>query len=687
MPTTDPEPVDPGPLHRLFRPKSVAVIGGGVGPAVITQLRRLGFSGSIHPVHPKRDNLAGIPCIPRIEDLPDAPDAAFLAINRHASIPAVRALSARGAGGAIIYASGFREGNGDGADLEADLRAAAGGMPLLGPNCYGLINALDGVSLWPDEHGATQVDRGVALITQSGNIAISLTMNRRAVPIAYVVTLGNQTTVGPAEAIVAVAADPRVSAIGLYLEDIGDPHRFHLAVHEARSRGLPVIVLKAGRSAQGQRQTLSHTAAIAGRDEILSAWFEDIGVSRVTTLPVLLEALKIGHVHGALPSRRIVAAACSGGETALIADAAPGAGVELPPFPDATAAAIAETTHPLVTIGNPFDYHTFDWLAPERLHATFAAMQSAPVDLMVLMIDQPRDDRCDPTNWLAVIKAWQAATTAAGTRPAILSTLPDSMPEELATAAMTAGMVPLCGIEDALAAIAAIAAPLGRSPDHPLPPLGDGPSVSLTEAEAKARLSDYGVTVPMGHVVDTPDDAVAAAEQIGGPVVLKAVGIAHKTEHGGVRLDLRTPDAVQEAAQDLLTIGPAVLVEAMADGAIAELIVGVDRDPAIGLYIAIGAGGIWVEVAQDHTVLPLPASVERIRAAVEGLALAPVLRGARGRPAADIDAIVGTIHGIARFAVDHADRLEEMDVNPLIIRPSGHDPVAVDALIRWREVS
>ena len=139
--------------------------------------------------------------------------------------------------------------------------------------------------------------------------------------------------------------------------------------------------------------------------------------------------------------------------------------------------------------------------------------------------------------------------------------------------------------------------------------------------------------------------------------------------------------------QDLLALGPAVLVEAMAEGAIAELIVGVDRDPAVGLYIAIGAGGIWVEVAQDHTVLPLPASMERIRGAVEGLALAPVLRGARGRPAADIDAIVKSIHSIARFAVDHADRLEEMDVNPLIIRPAGHDPVAADALIRWREVT
>ena len=343
----------------------------------------------------------------------------------------------------------------------------------------GLINTLDGVALWPDEHGAVHVDRGVALITQSGNLAITLTMNRRAVPVAYAVTLGNQAVVGPAEAIMAVAADPRVSAIGLYLEDIGDPHRFHVAVHEARSRGLPVVVLKAGRSAQGQRQTLSHTAAIAGRDEILSAWFEDIGVARVESLTILLEALKIGHVHGALPSRRVVAAACSGGETALIADAAPKAGIELPPFPEATVADIAETTHPLVTIGNPFDYHTFDWLAPERLQATFAAMQSAPADLMVLMIDQPRSDRCDPTNWQVVIGAWQAATAVAGTRAAVLATLPDSVPEDVAAAAMAVGVVPLCGIDDALAAIAAMAAPLGRDPDHPLPPLGDGTSVAL----------------------------------------------------------------------------------------------------------------------------------------------------------------------------------------------------------------
>ncbi|MEM6490272.1 MAG: CoA-binding protein, partial [Pseudomonadota bacterium] len=187
-------------LDRLLRPQSIAVIGGGVWCAnLVEQCRKIGFAGDLWPVHPRRDSIAGVPAFPSIEALPAAPDAAFIGINRDSTIQAVAALAARGAGGAVCFASGFRETEphaGDGADRQAALLAAAGGMTLLGPNCYGLINYLDGVALWPDQHGGRRVERGVALVTQSSNIAINLTMQARGLPVAYVVTVGNQAQTG-----------------------------------------------------------------------------------------------------------------------------------------------------------------------------------------------------------------------------------------------------------------------------------------------------------------------------------------------------------------------------------------------------------------------------------------------------------------------------------------------------------
>ena len=308
-------------LTRLLRPRSIAVFGGKQAAEVVKQNLGLGFDGPIWPVHPKQGEVAGLQAYRSVEQLPGVPDAAFIAVNRHLSIDVAGALSARGCGGAVCYASGFSEAGEDGSDLQARLIAAAGQMPFVGPNCYGIINYLDGVLLWPDQHGGKRVERGVAIVTQSGNIAVNLTMARRAVPIGYLIAIGNQAQTGLSDMIEALLEDDRVTAIGLHIEAIDDPAAFARAAARAKAKGVPIVALKTGSSAAGARLTVSHTASLAGADAVVDAYLRRAAVARVHSVPVLLETLKILHLGGPLGGRDIASMSCSGGEAALIADA------------------------------------------------------------------------------------------------------------------------------------------------------------------------------------------------------------------------------------------------------------------------------------------------------------------------------------------------------------------------------
>ena len=317
----------PRDLSRLLRPRSVAVIGGGAwGRAVIRGLKQMGYVWDVWPVHPTASEVEGIRAVARIEDLPHAPDAAFVGVNRDATIAAVAALATMGAGGAVCFASGFSE-TGDGAGRNAALLEAAGGMPVIGPNCYGFINALNRVALWPDIHGLRPVTRGVAILTQSSNIALNLTMQQRGLPVAYVATAGNQAQTGLAEIGAALLADDRVTALGLHVEGVGDLRAFEALAEEARRLGKPVVVLKAGRSPEAQQAAVSHTASLAGQDAGAEAPFARLGMARVGSLEVLLETLKLLHFVGPLPAGQIASLSCSGGEASLVADAAAARGL------------------------------------------------------------------------------------------------------------------------------------------------------------------------------------------------------------------------------------------------------------------------------------------------------------------------------------------------------------------------
>lgn len=686
----------PRDLARLLRPSSIAVIGGEAAAAAIRQCRRMGYDGAIYPVHPRRSEVEGLRAFASVADLPTAPDAAFVGVNRHATIEVLRALRERGAGGAVCYASGFSEAAGQGSDLQAALVEAAGDMPVLGPNCYGLINYLDGGLLWPDQHGGQRRPRGVALVTQSSNIAINLTMNRRGLPISYLIALGNQAHVGLSDVIPALAADDRVSAVGLLIEGFDDPAGFAEAIGTARAVGLPVVALRAGRSEAGAGLALTHTASLGGPSRLASAFLDRLGVGEVTGLDAFLETLKLLHVHGPLPGRDVASLSCSGGEAILMADAGQGRDVRFRPFTPAQRAAVEATVSDLVAVGNPFDYHTFMWGDAAAMANTFAAVMRAEFDLTCLVIDLPRGDRCDDSLWRPSIEALIEARRRTGGRAALVATMAEGLPEEIAEQCMAAGVVPLIGLETALTAVAT-AAGIGEAQAAGAPPRAviragaalSGDVKTLSEPEAKARLAAYGVPVPDGRVVPADDDgaaAIAAAREIGLPVAAKAVssGLAHKTETGALALDLREPGAVAAAARRLAGLGDSILVERMVEDGLCEVLVGYQHDSTLGGFLVIGSGGILVELVSDSVAVPLPAEEADIDTALARLKVARLLDGYRGRPAGDRPALVRAIGGIARYCADHVDRLVELDVNPLIVRPAGQGVLAADALIRER---
>jgi hypothetical protein len=365
-----------------------------------------------------------------------------------------------------------------------------------------------------------------------------------------------------------------------------------------------------------------------------------------------------------------------------MADAAVGMEVSFPPLDHAQTKALRDALGSHVALANPLDYHTFVWGDRAAIARTFTAMMQGDLSMGVVVADFPRPDRCDASAWDLVIDAVSDTMVATGRPMAILATLPETMPEDVAQTLVAQGIVPLCGVDDGLRAIEA-AAWLGQERAVPAPvvAVGDEPQgpVLWSEAEAKACLSRFGVQVPQGEMASGPHAAADAAARLGFPVVLKTVGVAHKSERGGVVLNLGDVASVQVAAAAMGA--QEFLVEEMVSGAGVELLVGVFRDPGSGFVLTLGAGGVLTEVMQDSVSLLVPASRAEVDAALSRLRMAPLLDGYRGAPPVDRNALLEAIDAVQDCVVAHAERLLELEINPLIA--TADRAVAVDALIRW----
>ena len=676
-------------IKRLLNPASLVVVGGGVwGRSVISQSRKIGFKGDIFVVHPHVDDVEGIRPYRSVADLPVAPDAAFVGVNRDATIDVVSALAEKGAGGAVCFASGFLEADAedaDGAALQQALIAAAKEMPFIGPNCYGFINYLDKFCIWPDQHGGQPVSSGVAIVTQSSNIMISLTMQQRGLPLAYAFTAGNQAQISLSALGRELLADPRVTALGLHIEGIGDVADFEQLARFAAQQGKPVVALKVGRSAQAQAATISHTASLAGSDAAADALLRRLGIGRADSLSEMMEALKILHQTGPLPGRAVASVSCSGGEAALMADLAvlQAKALHYPGLTDAQISGLRAALGERVALANPLDYHTYIWGNVAAMADAFTAMLDGPVDIGVVVVDFPRTDRCSAQAWHCVIEAAALARQRCGKPMALLASLVENMPEDLAWQAAEQGLIPLSGMAEGLAGIA-IAADC-RTPVDNVPvwsaPLPDQ-MMTKDEAASKDLLRGFGLDIPR-HVTVTGQSAPDSLP-FDYPVVLKAMGMAHKSDSGGVRVGLSDHQALQQAMTDMDR--SAYLIEEMVTDSVAELLVGVVADPVHGYLLTLAAGGVLTEVLTDSQSLLLPVTRQDVAAALSQLKLAPVLAGYRGQPPADTEQLIDAVLAIQacvdsfRHQQDGREAISEIEINPLILTPKR--AVAVDALIR-----
>jgi len=689
---------------RLLAPRTMAFIGGGQVEATLKTLRQQDYAGDVYVVNPKRSEIAGYKCIPSIADLPVSPDAAFLAVNADATITALRELSAMKAGGVVCYASGFSEIGATGFERNLAFVEAAGDMAVVGPNCYGLVNYVNHGSIWPALYPKLQNSRGAAVISQSGNVTGHLVSNGRSVPYSYLISAGNQAVLGFEDYIDYLIDDPNVTCLGLFMEGIRDVAAFSQAALRARAKRIPIIVCRSGRSELGAVMAASHTSSLAGQNEYYEALFARLGVIQTDTVPQFLEMMKLATIAAPLEGERITVFSSSGGDNGLAADYCSFAGLELPQPSQQQKDIIKPTLPDFGHVSNPLDFTAGYWGSEELLTPMFTTMLNGDYDAAMLVIDYPPvgSPYKDKSAHQAMDRALAAAGKIAGKPVFHASVNTESIPPEDAEALIAQGIVPLNGLHDAAQVVAKWAnycKMVGRDNRQgdaaleskvpfavtALPSNG----VTVNEAESKRRLNSYGVNVPNGNIL-TIETIRELPEIFDAPMVLKVLHdqLAHKTEVGGVALNIRSrTDAIAAAERMVASVKQhdasieltTFLMEPMQAAPLAELIVGVKHDPLFGLVLVIGAGGILVELLNDATPLLLPVSRADVENALRGLKSFALLDGFRGKSKVQLEPVIDAIMAIAAYAGDHRHNLLELDVNPLML---GTDSaVAVDALI------
>ncbi|MEZ5773179.1 MAG: acetate--CoA ligase family protein [Hyphomicrobiaceae bacterium] len=685
-------------MARLFEPRSIVFLGGLRASAAIRTTRQSGFGGEIYAVSRTRREIEGIATVPTIADLPGVPDAAFVGIPAEATVEAVRDLAAIGTGAAVCYAAGFSELGEVGAARAKALVAAAGDMAVVGPNCFGVINYVTDGSLWPLPYPRLESRRGAAIIAQSGNVCINLTMSQRSLPFSYIVSAGNQAVLGFEDYIDYLADDPAVTAIGLFMEGIRDVPAFARACQKARAKGRPVVAFRVGTSELGARLAASHTSSLAGQNELYEALFERLGVIAAVSVPEFLELLKTASVWRPVAGRRLAVISSSGGDNGMAADAASGAGLAIPPLSSRQAGVIQALLPDFGMASNPLDFTAGYWGDEARLTPMLAAMLAEGVDMGLLVIDHPLPELGPDLGKAiaAMVRAMGSASRSSGVPAAVACVNPESMPRPMREHVLAEGLLPLQGLDDAGPVLGKWATHCERLREDraglPLPALrpSTGAPRTLNELESKRRLAASGLPVPRSvacGLTELPD----AAAGLGDRLVLKALhdDLPHKTEVGGVVLGL-APGDLEVAARDMAgriavrrpgLVVDRFLIEPMLASPVAELIVGIKRDPQFGLVLVVGAGGVLVELLRDAGRLLLPATAAEIEAALRRLRTFPLFEGFRGRPRGDLAATVRAILAVADHALAHRDSILEIDVNPLMVMAEGEGAMAADALV------
>ncbi len=689
-------------LTPLFAPRSVAVIGassdaGRIGGKPIAYMIRQKFQGALYPVNPSRDEIQGLKCYRALADLPEVPDVAVVAVPAPFAPQAVADLASMGVKGCVMLTAGFAEVSDAGAAIQAGMvaRAKAAGMRLMGPNCLGLFNA--GIGYYATftasvETGWPMPGR-IGIASQSGAYGTHLftAARNRGIGVPICVTTGNEADVTIGDVIGWLAQDEGTDVIAAYAEGIREAESFTTALAAARAARKPVVLMKVGRSGLGAKAAQSHTASIAGDDAITDAVLKEFGVVRARTTEEMLDIAhlatrKIYPIGGTLGVMTV-----SGGAGVLISDAAEACGVAMPEMPAAAQQKL-------------FDLISF--CAPRNpVDCTAQAFNEFPKVGMFL------DSLCGDGGYSTVLGFFSqtggAPSVAARLRETLRATR-DKYPDRLYVLSILADAEKVAEYEadgftvfedptravvaidamhkygDAFARAAGLAAP--EVPEVRLP------AATPSEAAAKRLLGRAGIAAAPERACVSPQDAVAAAQGFGFPVVMKILSpdIVHKSEIGGVLLDVKDADAVLDGYETLLQRAAAHAPEARIEGVLVakqlsggtECIMGMVRDPVFGPVAMFGLGGIFVEILKDVTFHRCPFGADVAEQMIRSIKGAPLLLGARGRKPADIKALAAMLSRLSVFAVQAGPRLHSVDLNPVFAMADGEGAFAADAVLQ-----
>jgi acetyltransferase len=698
----------------------VAVVGASPNPSfvsgILKNLLRWGFEGPVYAVNPRYDRVLDAPCFPTVADLPEPVDLVVVGIANRFVPALLEQAEAKGVGALDIVTSGYSEmGTEAGRQRQAELAAWAErtGIPVGGPNCFGLLNALTGAVAISTVF--EKLPRGcVGAILQSGMMAPSVLvpLAMRDIGLTVAATTGNEANVDVADYLDYLVEQEETRVIACFTEQIRTPDRFLQACERAAAARKPIVMLKIGRSEAARQSAMAHTGSLVGSDAVIDAVLRKHGVTRVRSVDELAEAVAVFHAPRLPRGGGVAPIMVSGGGVGLLNDLAQDIGVTFPPLTEATRRRLEPIVPEYGTVGNPLDITGQGVFETDILKGSIDALAEAGnVDIIVY-------GRGFPSYLDLQSPAGEILAQAADRHPDVLllvlaltggPLLASQTPDvpNLDPSVHLAGVPFLQGAENGLRAIAALTryAEFQRGRERSgarrrsdqmvqkFAPMmvqmtGGRP---LTERESKAILGMYGIPTTREQLASTVEEALAAAGHVGYPVALKveAPGLLHKTEAGAVALDIGGPDELMEAYYRVLESAARAAPELKIHGVVVqrmmpkgvELILGMKRDAQFGPVVACGLGGIFVELLNDVQLLLPPVDEREARAAIDRLRGRSLLDGVRGTPAADVDALVDVVCRFSELAAEVGTVAREIDINPLVVLPPGQGACAVDALI------
>ncbi|WP_249675452.1 acetate--CoA ligase family protein [Pseudomonas abieticivorans] len=696
----------------FFKPRSIAVIGASqdlasISGQPIAHLKAKAFGGHILPVNPRYDEVAGHTCYPDVASLPMAPDVAVIAVGAKRVPAALTELGKKGCRFAVILSSGFAEAGEEGAEAQRQITAIARsfGMQVIGPNCQGYMNISEGIHVgFGAPYGLAYPKGHLSLTSQSGAFGNSIVMlaSQEGIGFRHYVSTGNESVTTSLDFMDAMIDDPETRVIAGYVEGFQDAHRLLSIGRRALGAGKPMLIWKVGTSEAGAKAAASHTANLGGAMALYRAAFRQSGIIEVHDVGDLADCAK-ALLPGRLPKgNRLAVVTISGGAGIAMADGAAAGGLALPELAASTVHALKQVLPSFAAVANPLDVTASLLTDASLLRVTLENLADDPnVDMIGLALAAASGTlatelateivRICETRGIPVLVAWNADPASVQAAYDILDAA--GIPRYQSPVRCARGASALWAFAEARSRVAQVLSeqPLVLArPD--MRRMMHGRSTDLTEFEAKKLLQAYGIGVTQEALATDVQAATRIASAMQMPVVMKiqSAGIAHKTEAGGVRVGVHGIAAVQAAFDDIIRNARAYAPDAVLDGVLVqemisgatELILGINNDPLFGPSVMVGFGGIFAEVIKDVSFALAPITRCEAESMVRGLRLFPILDGARGRPKADVNAVIDALMRASAMAIDLREGVQEFDINPLFVLQAGEGVRAGDALAK-----